>query len=118
VRRRFTSPRWLALHALVLVLVAVFLALGWWQVRRAGEGNVLSYGYAVEWPVFAAFTIFVWYRVMRDSVQTPPERRSRPRFAVPTLPERPVRPADPADDDPALAAYNEYLKRLNERQES
>lgn len=113
--RRFASPRWLALHALALAMVAVFVRLGWWQLRRAGQGNALSWGYAVEWPVFAAFTVFVWYRIMRDSVQAPPPATREPAtFRVPTLPARPAAAGEP-DDDAELRAYNQYLKSLHER---
>ena len=116
VSRRFLSPRWLALHAVALAAVVVFCRLGWWQIRRAGEGNPLSYGYALEWPVFAAFTIFVWYRIVRDSVEPPaePPRRATP-LPLPTLPERPAAPAVTDQDDPVLAAYNRYLRELNRR---
>ena len=56
--RRFLTPSWLLRHAAMVGLVAAFLALGWWQVGRARGGNMLSYGYAIEWPVFALFVIF------------------------------------------------------------
>ena len=46
-------------------LVVAFLWLGWWQLGRARAGNLLSFGYAIEWPVFAAFVIFVWTREIR-----------------------------------------------------
>jgi DNA-binding transcriptional regulator of glucitol operon len=115
VARRFWTPRWLALHVLALAAVVVFARLGWWQIRRAGEGNALSYGYALEWPVFAAFTVFVWYRIVRDSIEPPPANPPKPRAAlpVPTLPPRPGAPAPTEEDDPALAAYNRYLAELN-----
>jgi hypothetical protein len=71
VLRRFLSPRWLAFHLLVLVLATAFLGLGWWQLRRATGGNVLSWGYMLQWPVFAGFTVFVWYRSLRDTVRPP-----------------------------------------------
>lgn len=32
VRRILLTPRWLALHALVVLVVAGFVALGWWQL--------------------------------------------------------------------------------------
>ncbi len=137
--RRFLSPRWLAFHLLVLVLVAVFCALGWWQLRRAAEGNALSFGYALEWPAFAAFTVFVWYRTVRDTVRPPlakphaeqhadphagphagpptepPAGRSQEAaFTVPVLPARPAPAAVPEDEDPELAAYNRYLASLAE----
>jgi DNA-binding transcriptional regulator of glucitol operon len=114
VHRRFFSPRWLVLHVLALAAVVVFCRLGWWQIGRAGDGNALSYGYALEWPVFAAFTVFVWYRIVRDAVQAPaPHAPTRTSAALPTLPPRPQAPPD--DDDPVLTAYNRYLAELNRR---
>jgi hypothetical protein len=62
---RLLTPRWLARHALALALVGGCLWLGWWQLGRAWGGNALSIGYAVEWPFFAGFVIFVWVRAMR-----------------------------------------------------
>ena len=117
--RRFCSPRWLAFHLLALVLVGAFLGLGWWQLRRAGEGNTLSWGYALEWPLFAAFTGFVWYRTLRDTVRppadAPPRVRARPAARpVPDLPARPAAAAVGQDEDPALAEYNRYLAALAE----
>lgn len=60
-------PRWLALHLLAIVLTAAFLALGWWQLGRGEAGNLRSYAYALEWPTFALFVLFMWWRVIRDS---------------------------------------------------
>jgi hypothetical protein len=119
--RRLVTPRWLLVHAGVVVAVVTCLALGWWQVRRAAEGNPLSFGYAVEWPVFAAFVIFVWVREMRTT------RRRESGGAPPRPPSgEPDRSLDPArrgpvrspvayddTDDPQLAAYNRYLAWLN-----
>jgi len=55
--RALWTPRWLLVHVPRLVLVVGFLLLGWWQVTRAVNGNLLSFGYAVEWPAFAAFVV-------------------------------------------------------------
>jgi len=113
--RRFLTPRWLVRHAVMIVLVTAFLALGWWQVTRAIAGNALSYGYAFEWPLFAAFVIFVWIREVRSELRPPPE----PDAAPPPVARQPFRtrrvppvPADDDDSDPALAAYNRYLAWL------
>jgi len=116
---RFLTPGWLAKHAAMLLLVSAFLALGWWQVTRAAAGNTLSFAYAVEWPVFAGFVVFVWVREIRAELRGGAERRPAastepsPRPAV-RSPVR-TRPAPPPVDDsgdPALAAYNTYLAWL------
>jgi hypothetical protein len=106
------TPAWLAKHAAMIVLVTAFLALGWWQVTRAAGGNTLSFAYAVEWPLFAAFVVFVWVREIRSAGRGGgPRPLPRPGVRSPVR----TRPAPlPADDDadPALAAYNRYLAWL------
>ena len=107
------TPGWLLRHAVAIALITAFLALGWWQLGRAAAGNVLSYAYAVEWPVFAGFVAFVWYKEVRraraartgdrPSTAPPPLRSTRPTRAGPAY--------DDADDQ-ELAAYNRYLAWL------
>ena len=116
--RRLLSPHWVVRHLVALLLVAGFLALGWWQVTRAAAGNTLSYAYAVEWPVFALFVIGVWVREMRqdrphgeEPAGTGPERpATRAPVVVPVTGRSGVSP--PGSDDPDLAAYNDYLAWL------
>jgi uncharacterized membrane protein len=123
--RRLWTPWWIVVHVSVLVLVVGFFALGWWQVGRAAQGNLLSFGYAVEWPVFAAFVIFVWIVEMRKALRAdkPTNDAGADETAVDSaVPQAPV-PAKPRrkrneaayDDsaDPALAEYNHYLAWLN-----
>jgi DNA-binding transcriptional regulator of glucitol operon len=116
--RRLLSPRWVLVHLTVLVLVAGFLALGWWQVNRAAEGNLLSYGYAVEWPVFAAFVVVVWVVEMRKAVRAIGIGQEPVAPSVPEdVPSKPSRKRNEAayddSEDPQLAAYNHYLAWLN-----
>ncbi len=121
VVRRFLTPAWLLRHAALVVLVGAFLALGWWQLSRARGGNALSYGYAVEWPVFALFVIFVWYREVRAELrggfEEPPPPPAVPEDLRITVPVR--RPsAPPPDEDGENRAYNEYLAWLAEHPEA
>jgi len=58
------SPRALLIHLALVVSVPLFLALAWWQVRRAEAGNILSYGYAVEWPLFAVAAVYLWWYLL------------------------------------------------------
>lgn len=117
----FLTPRWLVRHALAVLLVAGFLALGWWQIGRAADGNMLSYAYAVEWPVFAGFVVFVWYKEMRreqaaaaETADTPGAARRRDTVPPPVRSKRPARtgPGYDDSDDDQLAAYNRYLAWL------
>ncbi|MEV4756151.1 hypothetical protein AB0J86_13710 [Micromonospora sp. NPDC049559] len=123
--KRLWTPAWIGRHALTVVLVGAFLALGWWQISRAAAGNALSWAYAVEWPLFAGFVVFIWFREVRHTLRgdRPAEEPAAPappvHAAAPGV-RRPVRsnrlpvpvPGDEADDA-ELAAYNRYLAWLN-----
>ncbi|HEX2498664.1 MAG TPA: hypothetical protein VHO00_07665 [Actinomycetes bacterium] len=118
--RRLLSPRWLALHALAVVMATTCLALGWWQWRRGQAGNARSFAYALEWPTFAIFILFMWGRMIYDELRPPVSGPARPasttRATVPDPAPGPAAAVDP-DDDPELAAYNRYLAELNARAE-
>jgi DNA-binding transcriptional regulator of glucitol operon len=121
---RFLTPSWLVRHLLMLLLVTAFLMLGWWQVGRARGGNMLSFGYAFEWPLFAGFVVFVWIKEIRAELRKDqPVPDVVPTVAVPEelvgqpgyVPFRaaPVQRETGADDgDPDLVAYNRYLEWL------
>jgi hypothetical protein len=116
----FWTPGWLARHTLAVLLIVGFLWLGQWQIGRAAEGNLLSYGYAVEWPVFAGFVAFVWYREVRRALAERAAARGDADAPTGPAPLRPRRPRHPVavpsapddGDDPQLAAYNRYLAWL------
>ncbi|MFI7429767.1 hypothetical protein ACIBPB_22475 [Micromonospora sp. NPDC049836] len=126
--KRLWTPAWVARHVAMVVLVVGFLGLGWWQVTRAAEGNSLSFGYAIEWPVFAGFVVFVWWREVRHALRGTPDAAatpappaaagSEPPATTPAV-RRPVRvgrtPSAPVGgaEDGDLAEYNRYLSWLN-----
>ena len=90
--RRLCTPAWITRHLVTLVLVAAFLGLGWWQISRAAAGNALSWAYAVEWPVFAGFVIFIWVREARHALRE--DREDAPG------PAGQVRDGDPSGSRP------------------
>jgi DNA-binding transcriptional regulator of glucitol operon len=106
--RRFFTPGWLGLHLIALVLIGIFLLAGWWQLTRAQGGNLQSWAYVIEWPMFAGFVVAMWVRMVRDELRgendagTIVPARAAPRMAI-----------DDADDE-ELAAYNRRLARLND----
>ncbi|WP_433312230.1 hypothetical protein ACQP0U_26740 [Micromonospora sp. CA-269861] len=127
--RRLWTPAWIARHVAMVVLVVGFLGLGWWQISRATAGNSLSWGYAVEWPIFAGFVVYVWWREVKlarrraveaDAPPADPAAEPMPVVTAGSRPavRRPVRvsrvpAAGDVVEDTDLAAYNHYLSWLN-----
>ncbi|MER7382481.1 hypothetical protein ABT337_12455 [Saccharopolyspora hirsuta] len=132
VFRSLLTPRWLLLHVLFIAATIATGFLAVWQWDRAHEagGSFQNLGYALQWPLFGAFTIFLWVRVMRmDLSREREQEESAPQAEADSAAEEPAeqpvvrrkRPLVPPpaprveeDDDPELAAYNRYLAELNE----
>jgi DNA-binding transcriptional regulator of glucitol operon len=125
VRRVLLAPKWLVGHVLVLVVAVAFCRLGWWQWGRyrQTQGGLQYLSYAVQWPVFAAFGVAMWARIVRDSLRPPaaapqPPHRAGPRLrpaAGPTVANPALPGAAQPEPDDELAAYNRYLASLYER---
>ncbi len=110
-----TRRRRPALIALVIFAAASCLALGWWQWTRfqSASGTFQNLGYALQWPLFAWFSVYAYRNFVRYE-ETPPEPRNKGVVTeVPAglLPERP-RPVQQPPNDPALREYNAYLAEL------
>jgi DNA-binding transcriptional regulator of glucitol operon len=102
----------------VLVIVAACgcLALGWWQWTRfeSVSGTYQNLGYALQWPLFAGFCVYAYYKFVRYE-ETPPEPPTGVTEIPPgLLPERPAPATPPPTDDPVLREYNAYLAELAE----
>jgi hypothetical protein len=74
--RRYLTPRCLALHATLLVLLPAFVWLTDWQYHRATGGNTLSWAYVFLWPAFAVYAVYTWWNLVQDQVARQ-EGRSR-----------------------------------------
>ena len=112
--RRFLTPRWLGLHALLVVSVLAFAWIGAWQWGKAasGVGSWQNYGYAVQWWLFGGFAVFLYVKLVLDELD--PSRTERDEPELPPLVQRQA-PPPAEDDDDELAAYNRYLRELHER---
>jgi DNA-binding transcriptional regulator of glucitol operon len=141
--RRLLTPRWIAFTLVVAAASTAFLFMAWWQLARfeSSTGSWQNLGYTLQWPFFAAFAVYVWWKLLHDTDQSTEtgsdptgadraEAGSRrgadiqsdvvaervpPGDASPRSDgrDRPDEPADP--DDPELAAYNAYLAALHRR---
>ena len=100
MRRETKNP--LVIHLGLVLAEIICVSAFYVELRRALGGNSLSWAYVFEWPIFAAYGVYVWKKLLSD------ERRDRDT-AEPAS-EQPR--AEPADDD-ALGAYNDYLRRVH-----
>ncbi|MBO0886250.1 MAG: hypothetical protein J2O38_02565 [Acidimicrobiales bacterium] len=127
------TRRALGLHLTLAIVLPGFAALTWWQVGRAISGNTLSYVYSFEWPLFAAYAVYLWWKLVHEapagqvrpggpSGQIDATRRPEPTAGTALVssgghpgegrgPE-PVSEPHRAPVDDELAAYNRYLAEL------
>lgn len=94
------------------------LALAWWQWTRweSTTGSFQNLGYALQWPMFAGFCFYAYYKVVRYEEAPPDAHPPDTVTEIPAylLPERSTTPSPAPDDDPALREYNAYLASLAE----
>ncbi len=115
--RVWFSRRALKLHAVILIVVPAFTALCVWQIYRAVGGNSLSWAYVFEWPLFAAYALYMWWRFVHEKPEVPAPAASENGQAngTPSPVSAQSSATTTAQDDAELAAYNEYLARLAEQ---
>lgn len=114
-KSKWWTPRAISLHVALAISFPGFLAFGWWQLHRALGGNELSWAYTFEWPFFACYAVYIWWRIIHDE-ETPTlaVARRAPSF-IGHLSRRRRRRDDASQDDGndiALAEYNAYLASL------
>lgn len=82
-----------ALVVLVVVVAVAALALGWWQWERfsSASGTAQNLGYAMQWPLFAGFALFAYFRFVRLEQES-----GQPAGEAPDTGADPGQPGDPA----------------------
>ena len=88
-------------------------------------GSALNVGYGLQWPMFALFFGYMWFRMLRMEIARlrGEEPEPEPEVVAPRRPDGPSpfvhRPggvrAVTDDDDPELAEYNRMLAALAAR---
>ena len=122
-RYRFTlRPGWLLWHLFTVAAVTTMILLGRWQLRVSDSKgfSLQNFGYAIQWWLFSAFGLFLWWRVVRDAARRAPGEAGDATQAepeaitdAPVAYRRYVMPTAPQpSSDPLLSAYNEYLAGL------
>ncbi len=89
------SPRWIAWHLLTLGAMVTCGLLAAWQWRRAGSalGSAVNVGYGLQWPVFAVFFGWMWWRMLRIELH-----RLREAPTAPLATDPPAESASPDSD--------------------
>jgi DNA-binding transcriptional regulator of glucitol operon len=110
-----TRRRRPALIALVILGAVGCLLLAWWQWTRfeSASGTFQNLGYALQWPMFAGFCVYAYYKFVRLEEAPPVETKTDTEIPAGLLPERPA--AATQDDDPTLREYNAYLAELAQK---
>lgn len=99
----------------MIAAAAGCLALAWWQWTRyeSTSGSFQNLGYALQWPLFAGFCVYAYFKFVRYEEAPPEPHPSDTVTEIPAglLPERP-KAADGTDEDATLREYNAYLTEL------
>jgi len=114
VRNRWLTGRAIKLHVLAVFVIGVCLAAGWWQLQRALGGNGQSWAYTIEWPFFAAYAGWTWWKLLHEEPEFAKEKAALDTLSTNGTTE-PPNGASTADDpeEQQRAAYNEYLRALH-----
>ncbi len=111
--RRPVSRRARRLTGATVAGVVLCLSAGAFELSRALGGNSLSWVYTIEWPLIAAYGIYIWHKLISEESQAAqtaqPARPSSTTASTATMPEEPP----PAAADAGLTAWQDYLSRLH-----
>ena len=91
------SKRILGIHLGLILAELICVSAFVIEVRRAQEGNTLSWAYVFEWPIFAVYGVYLWRKLLLEE-----RRTTTPRVG-------------PSSDEEveSLREYNEYLDRIH-----
>jgi hypothetical protein len=104
-----TATKW-KLHLTLLAGLTLCVVAFTVEIRRAVHGHWGAWVYVVEWPLFAVFGTYVWWRLLHQG--------ETPEQSDVTVVEQIAEPAaTAAEPDPELDAWNAYVERLRKSEE-
>lgn len=118
------SPRWIALHLIVVIVSVTMVLLGRWQLTVSDDKHfdLQNFGYALQWWAFTAFGLVMWFRAVRDTTPKIIKAHRESDVARLTAEFEPVKyrrylmpqsaSSPAAIGDGLHAAYNDYLAQI------
>ncbi len=94
------------LHLTLVLGLAICIGAFCIEVMRALEGNALSWVYVIEWPILAAFALYMWWNLLNGRAGNGHRRPAA---------TRPVAGHDEEYDE-KLVAWNRYLKDMEDEE--
>jgi DNA-binding transcriptional regulator of glucitol operon len=123
VRGLALTPRWIGGLLFCLAAGAVCALLGRWQWDVAQHGSLQNTAYAFNWWLFSALFIGFWFKALRDTVRrdllisegrVPQSIAEKPRSRIrEPAPNQGKPPLPTTQEDPDVAAWNNWLTELN-----
>jgi hypothetical protein len=95
---RLTGAAALRVHLGLVICLLICIPAGILELTRALGGNTLSWAYVFEWPLFACFGFYMWWRLLHGDQ---PSKKS-PSDRAPTV-----------EETVQLEAWNRYLEELH-----
>ncbi|HEV3267113.1 MAG TPA: hypothetical protein VGZ68_01785 [Acidimicrobiales bacterium] len=77
---RVTGAAALKTHLTLLLGLALCALAFWFELGRALGGNALSWAYVFEWPLLAAFAVYMWWKLLHPGF-TFRRHREKPTIA-------------------------------------
>ena len=111
MQRRWFSAGAVKLHVVAVLAIAGMLFLFRWQLGRALDGNTLSWAYAVEWPLFAGYAVYIWWRLLHEQPAFAGSRTARRREERASRKQAKDQ-VRAVTEEAEMTAYNEHLARL------
>jgi hypothetical protein len=108
---RLTGSEALRLHLILAAGLVICFGAFSIEVLRALGGNTLSWLYVFEWPFFAGFGIYMWWKLLNESYGGPTRSDGGPKAS------EGASPVAAEEHDEALRAWNQYLAEMSDAED-